>query len=49
MTQEVIKKGGPKRTTRKKSAAETAQLAQNLPDGAAVGVAVSVAIEEKHH
>ena len=49
MTQEVIKKGGPKRTTRKKSAAETAKLAQNLPDRAAIRVAVRVAIEEKHH
>jgi len=33
----------------KVSAAETANLAQNLPDRAAIVIAVSVAIKEKHH
>lgn len=41
--------GGPKGTTHKKSTAETAKLAQNLPDRATIRVAVRVTIEEKHH
>ena len=43
------KTGDPKQDRLKRLAAETADLAQNLPDGAAIGVAVRVAIEEKHH
>ena len=43
------KKGGPDQDHPKTSAAKAAKLAQNLPDRATIGVAVRVAIEEKHH
>lgn len=43
------KKGGPVAEPPKAaSAAETAQLAQKLPDRAAIGVAVGIASEEEH-
>ena len=49
MTQEAIKKGGPAWDHLKYLATETAKLAQNLPDRAAIRVTVRVTIKEKHH